>query len=76
MSAITRTTRNGVDTEKLFATLDLLQAEPELARFEFRVTGNASPETLREVVARATERSAVYDIVAHGVPLAVDVTSG
>jgi uncharacterized OsmC-like protein len=189
MSSLTRTIRNGVDTDKLFATLDLIEAEPELGKFQFRtanrwldgahnrstiksffgggaedttraggfeldagepaillgtdtgpnpgehllhalaaclttsivyvaaarkvdltsveseltgemdvrgalgvsgevrngfqriavrfrVTGNASPEKLHEVVARATDRSAVYDMLAHGVPIAVDVTSG
>jgi uncharacterized OsmC-like protein len=29
--------RNGVDTEKLFATLDAVKADPELAKFQFRV---------------------------------------
>jgi uncharacterized OsmC-like protein len=32
------TTRNGVDTEKMYATLDLIKAQPELARFRFRAT--------------------------------------
>ena len=36
MSAITDTIRNGVDTEQLFATLDLIKAQPELAQFQFR----------------------------------------
>jgi uncharacterized OsmC-like protein len=30
--------RNGVDTPKLFATLDAVRAQPELAQFQFRVT--------------------------------------
>jgi uncharacterized OsmC-like protein len=30
--------RNGVDTERMFATLDLIRAQPELARFQFRAT--------------------------------------
>jgi uncharacterized OsmC-like protein len=38
MSAVTGTIRNGVDTEKLFATLDLIKAQPELARFQFRAS--------------------------------------
>ncbi len=38
MSVVTDTNRNGVDTEKLFATLDLIRAQPELARFQFRAT--------------------------------------
>jgi len=42
----------------------------------FRVTGNASEEKLREVVERARKRSAVYDMVTNGVPVAVEVTTG
>ena len=32
--------RNGVDTEKLYATLDLLKEQPELGRFQFRATNH------------------------------------
>ena len=36
---VTPTTRlNGVDTETLFATLDAVRAQPEIARFQFRTT--------------------------------------
>jgi uncharacterized OsmC-like protein len=42
----------------------------------FRVEGNAPDEKLRELVERARERSAVYDMVTNGVPVAVDVTTG
>ena len=38
MTVITDTIRNGVDTERMFATLDLIKAQPELARFQFRAT--------------------------------------
>jgi uncharacterized OsmC-like protein len=41
----------------------------------FRVTGNAPEEKLREVVERAQKRSAVYDMVTNGVPVAVEVTT-
>jgi uncharacterized OsmC-like protein len=188
VSVVTDTVRNGVDTEKMFATLDLVRAQPELARFQFRasnrwiagahnrstikgfyaaggedttrgeafvldagepaillgtdtganpaefllhalaaclttsivyvaaargvqltsvesrltgdmdvrgalgvddgprngferigvvfrVTGNAPAATLREVVERARERSAVYDMVTNGAPVAVEVTT-
>jgi hypothetical protein len=113
------TIRNGVDTDRMFATLDLIKAQPDAARVQFRavnrwiegahnrsaftgfypaggedttrgeacerdacaaaillgsdtgpnpavyqlharVTGDAAEETLREVVERARERSAVY----------------
>jgi uncharacterized OsmC-like protein len=38
MTAVTDTTRNGVDTGKMFATLDLIKEQPELAEFQFRAT--------------------------------------
>jgi uncharacterized OsmC-like protein len=41
----------------------------------FRVKGDASPEKLREVVERAQQRSAVFDMVSHGVPVHVGVVT-
>ena len=38
MTAVTDTIRNGVDTEQLFSTLDLIKDQPELAKFQFRVS--------------------------------------
>jgi uncharacterized OsmC-like protein len=45
--------RNGVDTGQLFATLDAIDAQPELGRFQFRVTnrwiaGAHNTGTIRE----------------------------
>ena len=37
MTAVQDPTRNGVDTGTMFATLDLIKTQPELARFQFRV---------------------------------------
>src|SRR3954466_9666662 len=47
----------------------------ERIRVSFRVTGSAPEEKLREVVERAQKRSAVYDMVTNGVPVAIDVTT-
>jgi uncharacterized OsmC-like protein len=38
VTQVTERIRNGVDTEQLYATLDLLKAQPELGRFQFRAT--------------------------------------
>jgi uncharacterized OsmC-like protein len=38
MTATTAPIRNGVDTDQVYTTLDALKAQPELARFEFRVS--------------------------------------
>ena len=40
MTAVTHTIRNGVDTERLYATLDLIKAHPELAKFQFRASNS------------------------------------
>jgi uncharacterized OsmC-like protein len=44
-------------------------------RATFRVSGDAPPEVLREIVARAQQRSGVYDMVANGVPVDVAVVT-
>ena len=53
MTAVTDTIRNGVDTEQMFSTLDLIKDQPELARFQFRATtrwilGAHSRTTIRD----------------------------
>ena len=40
------------------------------------MTGDAPAEKLREVVERARQRSAVYDMVTNGVPVAVQIATG
>jgi uncharacterized OsmC-like protein len=47
----------------------------ERIRVSFRVAGDAPEEKLREVVARAQQRSAVFDMVTNGVPVTVDVAT-
>ena len=42
-------------------------------RVTFRVAGNAPEEKLRELVERAQQRSAVFDMVTNGVPVAVEL---
>ena len=44
-------------------------------RVSFTVKGDAPEEKLREVVERARQRSAVYDMVTNGVPVAVEVAT-
>jgi uncharacterized OsmC-like protein len=38
MTTISAPLRNGIDTTQVYGTLDALKAQPELARFEFRVS--------------------------------------
>jgi uncharacterized OsmC-like protein len=47
----------------------------ERIRVSFTVKGDAPPEKLQGIVARAQLRSAVFDMVTNGVPVSVDVTT-
>ncbi|MBM3526485.1 MAG: OsmC family protein [Alphaproteobacteria bacterium] len=42
-------------------------------RIKFEIAGDAPPEKLREIVEQSRARSAVYDILTNGVPVAVEV---
>jgi uncharacterized OsmC-like protein len=44
-------------------------------RVSFRVRGDAPPAELRQLVEQAVARSAVYDVLTHGVPISVDVAT-
>jgi uncharacterized OsmC-like protein len=45
----------------------------ENIRVKFKVKGDAPPEKLQELVELAQERSAVFDIVTHSVPVSVEL---
>ena len=45
-------------------------------RGTFRVNGDASDEKLRALVAHAQKRSAVFDMLTHGVPVSLDAVTG
>src|SRR5215204_2426546 len=47
----------------------------ERIRVSFRVQGDAPEEKLRELVARAQQRSAVFDMVTNGVPITIDLAT-
>ena len=44
-------------------------------RVSFRVRGDAPPAELRGLVEQAAARSAVYDVLTHGVPISVDIAT-
>ena len=58
MTAIQDPTRNGVATGTMFATLDLIKSQPELAKFQFRVANRW--------IAGAHNRSTIQDFYAAG----------
>lgn len=47
----------------------------EQVRVHFTIRGDASDEVLRGIVEQSRQRSAVYDVMTNGVPVAIDVTT-
>src|SRR5215470_15937660 len=70
VSAVADTIRNGVDTERMYATLDLIKQQPELATFQFRATnrwlgGAHNRSTIQSFYAAGgedTTREAAFDL--------------
>jgi uncharacterized OsmC-like protein len=70
MTAVAGTIRNGVNTETMFATLDLIKAQPELARFQFRaanrwIDGSHNRSTIKAFYAAGGEdasRSEAFEL--------------
>jgi len=44
-------------------------------RVSFKIKGDASPQKLRDIVEQSRARSAVFDVLTGGVPVAIDVTA-
>jgi len=47
----------------------------ERVRVSFRVKGDAPEEKLRQILTRAQQRAAVFDMVTNGIPVTVDVAT-
>jgi uncharacterized OsmC-like protein len=64
-----------MDVQGALGLSDELRNGFEQIRVSFRIEGDAPKEKLLEVVARAQQRSAVFDMVTNGVPVTMDVTA-
>ena len=73
LTAVESTLEGDMDVRGALGLDDDYRNGFEGIRVSFRVEGDAPEEKLREVVERARRRSAVYDMVANGVPVDVEV---
>ena len=75
LTEVESTLEGDMDVQGALGLSDEYRNGFERIRVSFRVQGDAPEEKLREVVARATQRSAVFDMVTNGVPVTVDVAT-
>jgi uncharacterized OsmC-like protein len=73
LTEVESTLEGDMDVQGALGLSDDFRNGFERIRVTFRVKGDVPEEKLREVVARAQQRSAVFDIVTNGVPVAIAV---
>jgi uncharacterized OsmC-like protein len=71
LTAVESTIEGDMDVQGALGLSDDHRNGFERIRVTFHVEGDASEEKLREIVERAQQRSAVFDIVTNGVPVTV-----
>lgn len=76
LTEVTSTVEGDVDLQGLLGMDDTVRNGYSQIRVSFNVKGEASAETLRDIVERSRARSAVFDVMTNGVPIAIDVTTG
>ena len=62
-----------VDVRGLLGLSDDVRNGYQQMRVTFRIAGDASDATLREIVEQSRKRSAVYDVLTNGVDVQIDV---
>jgi uncharacterized OsmC-like protein len=60
-----------IDLQGILGISDKVRNGFQAVRAEVALQGDAPPETLRKIVAQAVARSAVFDVLANGVPVTV-----
>ena len=75
LTEVESTLEGDMDVQGALGLSDEYRNGFEQIRVSFRVEGDAPEEKLREVVARAQQRSAVFDMVTNGVSVTVDVAT-
>jgi uncharacterized OsmC-like protein len=75
LTEVESTLEGDMDVQGALGLSDEYRNGFERIRVSFRVAGDAPEAKLREVVARAQQRSAVFDMVTNGVPVTVDAAT-
>jgi uncharacterized OsmC-like protein len=75
LTEVTSTVEGDIDLLGILGLSDEVRNGYQQIKVSFKVRGD-DPEKLRAVVEQSRKRSAVFDIVTNGVPVAIDVDAG
>jgi len=73
LTEVESTLEGDMDVRGALGLSDEVRNGFESIRVSFRVSGDAPEEKLQELMARAQQRSAVFDMVTNGVPVSVEL---
>lgn len=76
LDEVESTVEGAIDLQGLLGISDQIRNGYSGIKVSFRIKGDASAEQLRQLVEQSRARSAVYDVLTHGVPIAIDVETG
>ncbi|HEX6311202.1 MAG TPA: OsmC family protein [Acidimicrobiia bacterium] len=76
LTEVESTVEGDLDLQGILGLDDDVRNGYEQVRVVFRVKGDASPETLRELVEQSRARSAVFDVITNRVPVTIEVAAG
>jgi uncharacterized OsmC-like protein len=72
LSSVESTLEGDIDLNGIFGLSDARNGFQRI-RASFTIDGDAPPEKLRAIVEQAQARSAVFDVLAHGVPVDINI---
>jgi uncharacterized OsmC-like protein len=75
LRAVSSTVEGDIDLLGILGLSDQVRNGYQGIRVSFDISGDAPDDVLRGLVEQSRARSAVYDVLANGVPVAVDVTT-
>ncbi len=73
---VTSLVEGDIDLQGILGVNDQVRNGYSAIRASFRIRGNAPAEVLRGIVEQSKARSAVFDVLTNGVPVAVSVDAG
>jgi len=75
LSEVSSTVEGDINLLGILGLSDEVRNGYERIRVSFEIKGDAPPEKLRQIVEQSRARSAVYDVLSHGVPVEVVVNA-
>ena len=75
LRSVQSTVEGDIDLQGILGLSDRVRNGYQQIRVSFRIDADASDERVRELVAQSRARSAVFDVVANGVPVTIDVVT-